>query len=224
MKIKKSYIAVLFLLFLVQSSGMYGADNRELKRHKSHQKIYAAAKKHERQWFQKHRVGIRVTVLPAKHRVVRVKGAKYFYHDGVYYKRSKNSYVVVRAPVGIRLSILPRGFISFYVGPRRYFYVNETYYIYDTKRKDYVVVDEPEIEEGEVEIIEEELEPVDDIFVYPSNGQTDEQTDKDRYECHRWAVEQTGFDPSLPNQNPDDRANYIRALTACLEGRGYTVR
>jgi len=101
--------------------------------------------------------------------------------------------------------------------------VNETYYIYDTQRKDYVVVDEPEIEE-EVEITEDQSNLGDDIFVYPRDRQTDEQTDKDRYECHRWAVEQTGFDPSLPNQNPDDRANYIRALTACLEGRGYTVR
>ncbi len=79
---------------------------------------------------------------------------------------------------------------------------------------------QPEIEEE----VEDQSKLEDDIFVYPSDGQTDEQTDKDRYECHRWAVEQTGFDPSLPDQNLDDRANYIRALTACLEGRGYTVR
>ncbi len=37
-----------------------------------------------------------------------------------------------------------------------------------------------------------------DIFVYPSKGQSQEQQDKDRYECHRWAVQQTGFDPSKP--------------------------
>jgi uncharacterized protein YcfJ len=40
------------------------------------------------------------------------------------------------------------------------------------------------------------------IFVYPSNGQSLEQTDRDRYECHVWAVQQTGFDPSRPNANP----------------------
>jgi outer membrane lipoprotein SlyB len=37
--------------------------------------------------------------------------------------------------------------------------------------------------------------PVPKVFVYPSNGQTPEQTDRDRYECHTWAVQQTGVDP-----------------------------
>jgi hypothetical protein len=36
------------------------------------------------------------------------------------------------------------------------------------------------------------------IMVYPANGQTPEQLDRDRYECHVWAVQQTGFDPSAP--------------------------
>ncbi len=37
------------------------------------------------------------------------------------------------------------------------------------------------------------------VFVYPANGQTPEQTERDRYECHMWAVEQTGVDPSRAN-------------------------
>jgi len=36
----------------------------------------------------------------------------------------------------------------------------------------------------------------DDLFIYPAKGQSAAQQDKDRYECHRWAVNQTGFDPS----------------------------
>jgi hypothetical protein len=36
------------------------------------------------------------------------------------------------------------------------------------------------------------------VFVYPANGQSQEQTDRDRYECHNWAVAQTGVDPSRP--------------------------
>jgi len=35
-------------------------------------------------------------------------------------------------------------------------------------------------------------------FVYPSKGQTPEQQKKDRYECHTWAVQQTGFDSTRP--------------------------
>ena len=33
-------------------------------------------------------------------------------------------------------------------------------------------------------------------MVYPAKGQTPEQMSKDRYECHTWAVQQSGFDPS----------------------------
>ena len=33
-------------------------------------------------------------------------------------------------------------------------------------------------------------------FVYPKAGQAEQQQSQDRYECHQWAVSQTGFDPS----------------------------
>ena len=39
-----------------------------------------------------------------------------------------------------------------------------------------------------------------DLFIYPNQGQSEEQQGKDRYECHSWAVQQTGFDPSNPPQ------------------------
>jgi uncharacterized protein YcfJ len=150
-----------------------------------------------------------------------------------------------------------------------------------------------------------------DMYVYPAKGQSEQQLSTDRYECHRWAVAETGFDPvdvgetgpprairvpvpenkaagatgkgalagalagvvlghgddkfkntaigaavgaavggaveangemKAQDQARDEaqtranemsrtkaekgmrRANYRRALTACLEGRGYTVR
>src|SRR5947208_71871 len=34
------------------------------------------------------------------------------------------------------------------------------------------------------------------LYVYPLKKQSSEQQDRDRYECHRWAVQQTGNDPS----------------------------
>ena len=34
------------------------------------------------------------------------------------------------------------------------------------------------------------------IFVYPAHGQSPDQTERDRYECHTWAVQQTGVDPA----------------------------
>jgi hypothetical protein len=43
------------------------------------------------------------------------------------------------------------------------------------------------------------------IFVYPANGQSPEQTDRDKYECHVWAVQQTGVDPSRADASPYER-------------------
>src|SRR6202166_3124587 len=43
------------------------------------------------------------------------------------------------------------------------------------------------------------------VFVYPANGQSPEQTDRDRYECHVWAVQQTGVDPSQADASPYER-------------------
>jgi len=43
------------------------------------------------------------------------------------------------------------------------------------------------------------------IFVYPTNGQSPEQTERDRYECHVWAVQETGVDPSRPDATPYER-------------------
>ena len=32
-------------------------------------------------------------------------------------------------------------------------------------------------------------------YVFPAKGQSPEQQEKDEYECHQWAVGQTGYDP-----------------------------
>jgi len=43
------------------------------------------------------------------------------------------------------------------------------------------------------------------VFVYPASGQTPEQTERDRYECHLWAVQQTGVDPSRADASAYER-------------------
>jgi hypothetical protein len=34
-----------------------------------------------------------------------------------------------------------------------------------------------------------------DLFIYPNKGQSQEQMEKDKYECYQWAKQTTGFDP-----------------------------
>jgi hypothetical protein len=43
------------------------------------------------------------------------------------------------------------------------------------------------------------------VYVYPAQGQSPEQTDRDKYECHMWAVQQTGEDPSRPGASTYER-------------------
>jgi outer membrane protein with glycine zipper len=43
------------------------------------------------------------------------------------------------------------------------------------------------------------------VYAYPKAGQSQEQQANDKMFCHKWAVEEVGFDPS---RNPSPQANY----------------
>jgi hypothetical protein len=68
------------------------------------------------------------------------------------------------------------------------------------------------------------------MFIYPRQSQSEEQRAKDFDECHSWTVGQTGFDPSEPPDGASDAqtkqksSDYLRAISACLDARGYTLR
>jgi hypothetical protein len=62
------------------------------------------------------------------------------------------------------------------------------------------------------------------LYVYPSAGQTEQQMSEDRYQCHVWAVDQSGYDPTLGTRGRADADGYTRAFTACMQGRNYVVR
>jgi hypothetical protein len=50
-----------------------------------------------------------------------------------------------------------------------------------------------------------------DVYAYPQQGQSPEQQDHDRYDCHLWAVKQSGFDPSAPGVPPHERVRVVSA-------------
>jgi hypothetical protein len=68
------------------------------------------------------------------------------------------------------------------------------------------------------------------MFIYPRQGQSEEQQKIDFDECHSWAVNQTGFDPKNPPEGDSNAqrrqksSDYLRAISACLDARGYTLR
>lgn len=43
------------------------------------------------------------------------------------------------------------------------------------------------------------------VYFYPTQGQSQAQQDRDRYECYLWAVKQSGFDPGQAQLAPHQR-------------------
>jgi hypothetical protein len=41
------------------------------------------------------------------------------------------------------------------------------------------------------------------LITYPAKGQSPAQQDQDRYACHTWATQQSGYNPSQPPAPPD---------------------
>jgi len=164
--------------------------------------------------------------LPYGAHAVRHHGSPYYYHGGSWYRPYGPRFVVVAPPYGIGVSVLPPYYSTLWYGGSPYYYADSTYYTYRPERREYVVTEPPQ---GEASV-EPEARGSDEIFVYPREGQSEEQQATDRYECHRWAADRTGFDPTRPAGNVAEtdmtskRVDYRRAESACLEGRGYTVR
>jgi len=108
---------------------------------------------------------------------------------------------------------------SLWIGSALYFVAAGTYYLWNADRRQYVVVEPPPaVQQAPVGVSY-------DVIAYPARGQTPDQQSRDRYECHTWAVGQSGFDPAAASQAPVPGVadTYRRALGACLNGRGYSV-
>ena len=60
------------------------------------------------------------------------------------------------------------------------------------------------------EPVVDEAPPAPRVYFYPTQGQSPELQDRDRYECYTWSVKQTGFDPGrrLP---PQERVTVVPA-------------
>ncbi|NRF67325.1 hypothetical protein HLB44_10045 [Aquincola sp. S2] len=54
-------------------------------------------------------------------------------------------------------------------------------------------------------------------LVYPAKGQGAQQADKDRFECHEWARQQSGFDPS---QAAPAAPTSTAAIATSAQGQG----
>jgi hypothetical protein len=163
--------------------------------------------------------------LPEGYRPYYRGGNRYYFSGGIWYAPRGPGFVVVSPPPGLVISVLPPYYSTVWFGGVPYYYADNVYYSWQPDENGYAVVDPPENADAP-------SAPPDnaqvDLMIYPKNGQSKEQQAADRFECHNWAKGQTGFDPTQPGGgtpgNADAaRSNYERAMSACLQGRGYQV-
>ncbi len=155
---------------------------------------------------------------------IRHRTHPYYYHRGTWYRPDGPRFLVVAPPLGLVVPVLPRYYSTFWFGGYPYYYANDVYYVYRPQMQGYVVTAPPPVAETVGST------PASELFVYPMEGQDEPLQASDRYECHAWAVRETGFDPVRPQGGVGaadwsrKREDYQRALAACLTGRGYSVR
>lgn len=154
-------------------------------------------------------------------------GTRYWYFEGHWYRWGSGKWAGARAPMGVLVPYIPYYFTVTSSNGIPYYYANDTYYVWNETHRQFQVVAPPDkTTSGGAP----QPAPAVRLFVYPKNGQSPAQQTKDRDECARWAVAQTGFDPAAPGapvpaaqaaQMPD---RYVQAQASCLEGRGYVVK
>lgn len=127
--------------------------------------------------------------------------------------------------LGLYFATLPLYYQTYWWDGVPYYYADNTYYIYDPSVKQYQTVAPPAGLQGPTGSGPVQAGGSSELMVYPKNGQNADQQGRDRFECHQWAVSQTGYDPTTGSAAPAARSNdYMRAQVACLEGRGYSVQ
>jgi hypothetical protein len=210
--------------------------DHEFRENEFHDQRFLDSRYHHDHYYPP--VGHEFRVLPPSPFVAVYGGSRFYFSAGVWYRPFGGGFVVAAPPFGIVIPVLPPYYTQVWVGGIPYYYANNVYYM---QRPDgYVVVPQPS---GVVVVTPSappaagvtELGPAGAppttapavsgpavtqanapaLYVYPRQGQSIEQQKKDRSECDGWAASQA---------SPANSTDYQRALSACMDGRGYTVK
>jgi hypothetical protein len=131
--------------------------------------------------------------------------------------------------------MLPLAYATYWYSGIPYYYANDVYYTYNPGYDGYVATDPPPVADSSGAAGSAGAAPNDaqvqaapesgdqggavagQIFMYPKNGQSAEQQATDKAQCQQWAQQQAG-------QVAQNGSDYMRAMAACVEGRGYSAR
>jgi hypothetical protein len=153
-------------------------------------------------------------------------------------------------PLGVYLSVLPWSYSTLWWDGIPYYYADGGYYIWNDTIGQYEQVQPPSeiAQQGVAAAPGGASQMSEELFAYPTNGQSIEQQATDKSQCRAWANGQVGKMPTAPNGVPGpepgtspgnsgaagtastvpsaavrQRQDYWRAEAACLEARGYSV-
>jgi hypothetical protein len=128
------------------------------------------------------------------------------------------------------LPVLPLAYATYWYGSVPYYYANDVYYTWNPSYDGYTATDPPPAADtagsdgsgaADASLPPPPADPnaggqQAQLFMYPKNGQSEEQQSTDKRECQEWAASQTG-------QAAGTGDDYRRALLACVTGRGYSA-
>jgi hypothetical protein len=169
--------------------------------------------------------------MPGGYSRVPYRGNDYFYSGGYWYRPQGPRYVVIAPPRGVRVRYLPDYAQQVWLGSALFFLAAGTYYTYEQSTQEYVVAEPPQ---GVEPVYSPQTVPQPpqqagdpyDVVAYPANGQTQQQVEQDRYDCYRYAVQQSNFDPANASYQPAPEVVgiYRQAMAGCYASRGYSVQ
>jgi hypothetical protein len=128
------------------------------------------------------------------------------------------------------LPVLPLAYATYWYGGIPYYYANDVYYTWNPDYDGYTATDPPPVADSSPGSDGAAAPPPQaapgagdtgpgagaQIFMYPKNGQSEEQQSTDKRECQQWAATQAGSGAA-------NGSDYRRAMMACVEGRGYSA-
>jgi len=224
-----------------------GWHEHEFREHEFHDDRFIDHRFHHDHYYPPR--GFVFAALPPHFSVVFHGGIRLYFADGVWYRADGPArYVVIMPPAGVFVAALPPYYTTVWANGVAYYYANGVYYV--ATPEGYLVTNPPP---GNVVVAPPAAvppasamppasaaaplaagamaqSPAGQLFVYPRQGQSAQQQTSDRNACNEWATGQTGYDPvhSAGAMSADllaqKQADYNRALGACLDGRGYTVK
>lgn len=177
------------------------------------------------------RVGYTLSILPPGYMDIRYRDRHFFFNAGVWFVQQGPRYVVVTPPVGVVVPALPPAVTTVWIGSTPYYYANGIYYA--PAPGGYTTVAQPAGYESAVTTPPppppnepaRSVAPANDLlFIYPKKNQSEARITSDRMECSSQATSQTGYDPNRATLDDPGRGDYLRAVSSCLENRGYGVK